>query len=215
MSSIRTVLCYGDSNTFGASVVPRPNGRYFLHERWTGVLASQLGASWRVIEEGLGSRTTVRDDPLEGELRNGKRYLLPCLLSHQPLHAVTLMLGTNDLKARFHASAADIATGIGELTEIVLQAAVGPDGSSPRILLIAPPPLRPEVSMHGELFAGGYEKSRELASTFAAMAAHLGVAFMDAGSVTGFSPVDGFHLDAEAHALLGGAIAARLQALCS
>ena len=40
-----------------------------------------------VIEEGLGGRTTVWDDPIEG-YKNGQTYLIPCLASHAPLDLV-------------------------------------------------------------------------------------------------------------------------------
>ncbi len=55
----------------------------------------------RVIEEGLGGRTTIWDEPFS-EGRNGRTYLLPCLESHAPVAVLVIMLGTNDLKAVFH-----------------------------------------------------------------------------------------------------------------
>ena len=61
--SERVVLCYGDSNTWGW--IPAEGGRFPRDVRWPGVLAAELGAGWQVIEEGLGGRTTVFDDPLE------------------------------------------------------------------------------------------------------------------------------------------------------
>ncbi len=102
---MKSILCYGDSNTWGTATQPRPDGRYAPHERWPGVLRLALGDEWLVIEEGLGGRTTVNDDPVEGAERNGRMYLLPCLGSHKPLDVVDIMLGTNDLMARFNQSA--------------------------------------------------------------------------------------------------------------
>jgi lysophospholipase L1-like esterase len=210
----KTILCYGDSNTFGFAVVERPDGRYAYEERWTGVLAAALGGGWRVIEEGLGGRTTVRDDPVEGEFRNGKTYLMPCLLSHQPLDVVAIMLGTNDLKARFNLSAWDIAEGLGTLIGIIRMAAVGRRGSTPTILIIAPPPILPEIPLHGDMFVGAYEKSLQLAKHCAAVAEKLEVQFLDAGSAVKFSKVDGFHMDPVAHLELGRAVAAKVRAIC-
>ena len=207
----KSVLCYGDSNTFGAAVVPRPDGRYAYEERWPGVLAAILGPRWQVIEAGLNGRTTVRDDPVEGEFRNGKTYLLPCLYSHQPLDVVAIMLGTNDLKARFNVTAWDVAEGVGELVNITLAAAVGRDGGNPEILVIAPPPFLKKLPMHAELFTGAHEKSLQLAERFAALAKHLGVHFFDAGSAAKSSKVDGFHLDPGEHLALGRAIAKQIQ----
>src|SRR5476651_2205463 len=93
-----TVLCYGDSNTWGQK--PDKSGRYPADIRWTGRLQQLLGNGYYIIEEGLGSRTTDLDyDKKSG--RNGKIYLIPCLESHNPIDVVVLMLGTNDLKIEF------------------------------------------------------------------------------------------------------------------
>ena len=100
---MKTILCYGDSNTYGYD--PSNGFRYPKNVRWTGVLADLLGPEFTVIEEGCNGRTTVFDDPLEG-WKNGLDYLKPCLNSHKPIDLVILMLGSNDLKDIFHASAA-------------------------------------------------------------------------------------------------------------
>lgn len=207
----RTVLCYGDSNTYGAAVVPRPDNRYDYEERWPGVLADCLGTGWLVIEEGLNGRTTVRDDPVEGEYRNGKTYLLPCLYSHMPLDLVAVMLGTNDLKTRFNASPSDIAQGLGTLVSMVRSAAVGRGGQSPEILVIAPPPILETLPLHAEMFVGAFQKSLQLAGQYAALATSLGTHFFDGASVARSSPADGFHLDAEAHRALGLAVAGMIR----
>ena len=111
---MRTVLCYGDSNTWGYD--PATRTRYPPHVRWTGVLATRLGAEYRVVEEGLNGRTTRWDDPIEPG-RNGLTYLRPCIESHQPLDVIIIMLGTNDLKRRFDLSASDIAQSAAALAE--------------------------------------------------------------------------------------------------
>jgi len=107
---LKTILCYGDSNTYGCKPVGfdilekgivAADLRFGQEQRWTGVLGQELGEGYRVIEEGLNGRTTVFDDPVEGKHKNGVSYLLPCLESHAPLDYVSLMLGTNDLKKDF------------------------------------------------------------------------------------------------------------------
>lgn len=105
----KRVLCYGDSNTWAPDM--DSGGRLNDSDRWTGRLAQHLGKDWTIIEEGLSGRTTVLDDPYE-PFRNGRQYLTPCLLSHQPLDLVIVMLGTNDLKSRFNVTAEDIGRGI-------------------------------------------------------------------------------------------------------
>jgi lysophospholipase L1-like esterase len=109
---MKTIVCYGDSNTWGQDGLTKT--RYPMDVRWTGVLRNELGADYWVIEEGLCGRTTVWDDPIEGEWKNGLRYLMPCLESQAPIDLVVLMLGTNDLKNRYAVSAFDIANGLGK-----------------------------------------------------------------------------------------------------
>lgn len=209
----RSVLCYGDSNTYGTATVERPDGRYGMDERWPGVLRTALGPGWHVVEEGLGGRTTVSDDPVEGIEKNGRTYLFPCLMSHKPLDVVVIMLGTNDLKARFNKSAWEIAQGAGVLVTLVKTAAAGPNAGVPQILLVSPPPILEKLPFHADLFAGAYEKSHGLAKHYRAVAELQGVHFLDAGSVMKSSAYDGFHFDPEAHAALGKAVAAVVRAL--
>ena len=96
---MKTVLCYGDSNTFG--YIPETGMRYPRDIRYPGRLKKLLGDEYDVIEEGCNGRTTIHDDPVDG-WKNGLDYLKPCLNSHKPVDFVILMLGSNDLKATFH-----------------------------------------------------------------------------------------------------------------
>lgn len=205
---MKTVLCYGDSNTFGAATVPRPDGRYAPDERWPGVLRAALGSGWMVVEEGLGGRTTVSDDPVEGADKNGKTYFFPALRSHRPLDVVTIMLGTNDLKQRFNKSAWEIAAGVGVLVDVVKTAMAGRNAGVPQILVICPPPFASKLPTAADMFAGAIPKSKELAPHYQRVAKEKGVHFLDAGKVIKSSKVDGFHFDPDAHAALGKAVAA-------
>jgi len=167
-----------------------------------------LGAGVRVIEEGLNGRTTVHDDPLE-EGRNGRTYLLPCLLSHQPIDIVVLMLGCNDLKTRFALPAGDIADGAAQLARSIQLSGTGPDGGAPRVLLVSPPPVAdlkhlPELDAK---FSGAAEKVRLLPPLYERAAKALGCAYLDCQQVVKGSRIDGLHLEAADHAKLGRAIA--------
>ncbi len=103
---MKHILCYGDSNMWGYN--PANGERYPIHLTWPSLLSARLGENFHVVTEGLPGRTTTCDDPLEPH-RNGLTCLTPCLMSHRPLDLVIVMLGTNNLKARFHQSAADIS----------------------------------------------------------------------------------------------------------
>jgi len=206
---LKTILCYGDSNTFGTATRPGDDERYEPSERWPGVLQKRLGKDWTVIAEGLPGRTTVHADPIEGRHMDGSAYLLPCLRSHRPLDAVAIMLGTNDLKRRFSVTPLDIANSVGVLLSIVQQSESGPKSGAPKMLVICPPPIldrfgeRPDI---GEMFEGGHEKSLKLARYYKTVAKEYGAAFLNAGDVIKSSPFDGIHFDKSEQAKLGRAV---------
>ena len=78
---IKTILCYGDSNTHGTCPMAHIDDvrRFGRHERWPGRMASVLGRDYHVIEEGHPGRTTAHPDPLEGAHKNGQA-VLPAIL---------------------------------------------------------------------------------------------------------------------------------------
>ncbi|MQT13618.1 SGNH/GDSL hydrolase family protein [Segnochrobactrum spirostomi] len=204
---MKTLLCFGDSNTWGHATEPRPDGRYAPHERWPGIVRARLAPDWTIVEEGLPGRTTVCDDPIEGAHMNGQRYLHACLRSHRPIDAMVIMLGSNNLKARFGLSAFDIAESVATLIADIPRALAGPGGATPAILIVCPPPLTGMDGRYAAMFAGGHAKSIEMPRFYAEVAERVGARFLDAGTIIRSSDVDGLHLDPDAHAVLGGAIA--------
>lgn len=204
---MKTIVCFGDSNTWGFDAAT--NARHAHDVRWTGVLAAELGPDVRVIEEGLNGRTTNLDDIIEPD-RNGLTYLRPCLMSHAPIDAVTFMLGTNDLKGRFNRSVADIAHAASLVCETARSMRVGPDGGTPKVLMIAPPAAVEMGDLAG-IFVDAVERSKEFAREYATWARRLQFDFLDAASVIQCDPLDGIHIDAENHGKLGREVAARLR----
>lgn len=208
---MKTILLYGDSNTWGYEPL---TGKRFPHDvRWPGVCRAALGTEYFVIEEGLGGRTTVWEDPIESH-RNGLTYLIPCLNTHKPLDLVAIMLGTNDLKQRFNVPASDIGAGAARLVETTLNSSCGPFDGPPKVLLICPPPVAPlSGTPFAEMFEGAEEKSRRLAGHYKAVAQMYGVGFLNAGEVVASSPLDAIHLEAAEHRKLGEAVAAQIREL--
>jgi lysophospholipase L1-like esterase len=204
---MKTILCFGDSNTWGYN--PATKERFSREARWTGVLKQALGSDYEVIEEGCNGRTTVWDDPIEG-YKNGQEYLYPCLVSHKPLDLVIIMLGTNDLKRRFSLSAFDVAEGAGVLVDIVQRGDCGPQNQTPKVLLIAPPPLA-QLTEYKEMFEGAEVKSRGLSEQYRRVAQEYGCELLDASTVVSSSNIDGIHFEAGEHKKLGQAIAARVR----
>ncbi len=204
---MRTILCYGDSNTRGYN--PVTQDRFSRDDRWTGVLRRELEGGFVVIEEGLNGRTTVWDDPIEG-YKSGKDYLIPCLETHRPIDLVIIMLGTNELKKRFSLSAYDIAEGAGVLVNIVQKSAAGPDDGVPQILLMAPPPVG-NLTEFAEMFEGAEAKSGRFSEHFKRVAEERGCELLDTAEVIVSSDADGIHLEASEHEKLGLAVAARVR----
>jgi lysophospholipase L1-like esterase len=209
---MKTVLCFGDSNTWGydpdASLTSPFPIRHPHDVRWTGVLARELGAAWRVIEEGQNGRTTVFDDPLAPH-RKGRDYLPAALESHKPLDAVILMLGTNDTKLVFSAPAAQIAEGAGVLAKMILTSDAGPEAQAPKLLLIAPAAVGPFALLPDldEKFAGAEAKAKRFPMLYRRLADMLGCAFLNAQDHVQPSRTDGLHFDDAGHLALGRAIA--------
>jgi lysophospholipase L1-like esterase len=209
---MKTLLCFGDSNTHGTVPMQAPDeiARYGFAQRWPGVLRSALGNAWWVLEEGLPGRTACFDDPEEGEDRNARRFWPSCLQSHRPLDAIVIMLGTNDLKAKFNASPEAVVQGLDALIGMAMHN-TPPGFAQPLILLVAPVPIR-ELGFFSDIFAGGASKSQQLALSCARLAARRGVHFLDAATHCVVSAVDGIHLDAVAHRRLGEAVASAIAA---
>jgi lysophospholipase L1-like esterase len=210
---MRSVLCFGDSNTHGAMPMRDEfdTRRFGCNERWTGILCQELAGTWQVIEEGLPGRTSVHPDPIEGLHKSGIDHLMVSLESHAPIDLVVVMLGTNDLKLRFSVSPEDIVAGLRRVVAVI-QAAThcGPAGTAPAALVVAPPPVE-ELGFLAPILAGGAEKSRRLAPLLRTAAGKQGVAFFDAASVIHVSSTDGIHFDREQHAKLGLAIAEQIR----
>jgi lysophospholipase L1-like esterase len=204
MTLMRTILCYGDSNTWGYRT--DIGGRFAPDVRWCGVLSGMLGGGYTVIEEGLNCRKTAYDDP-ENAYRNGTDYLAPCLDTHSPVDLVIIMLGSNDLKARLNLSAERIAEGMERLLGIIKSSTAGIDYSAPQILLLCPPHVSTETAY--EDFFGMHEKSKRLGALYAALAQKYGCGFFDVSTVVSTADLpDGLHLSEKAHAVLGERMAA-------
>jgi lysophospholipase L1-like esterase len=95
-----------------------------------------------------------------------------------------------------------------------LNGGVGTTYKNPKVLLICPPPLSPEIEkgpVFAEMFKWGLEKSRQLPELYEAVAKMGGAKFLDAGSVVSTDGVDGLHLTAESQKKLGAAVAAKVK----
>ena len=206
------IVCFGDSNTHGYCADPADcadgGDRFNEEERWTCLLQKKLGSSCLVIEEGLSGRTTVFPDPLH-ECMSGLDAIYSCLMSHEPVDLLVIMLGTNDTKERLGANAACIAIGAERLIMKAKSVPAWRDGK-PNILLISPPHigeglyLRPEGVPMGN---GCPQKSIELSGYLRPVAERQGCAFLDAEGIAEFNRIDCMHLSRKGHAQLADHLA--------
>ena len=201
------ILVYGDSLTWG--IIPGTRQRLVFERRWPRVLEReliQLGSEARVIEDCLNGRRTVWDDPFKPG-RNGLLGLEQRIEVNSPLSLVIVMLGTNDFQSVHQHSAWQSAQGIATLVRAIRRAPIEPGMAIPRILIVAPPPI---LSAGGEMapkFAGGREKCVGAADAYQLVAQELECQFFDSSRVIHASPIDGVHLDADQHPVLGRALA--------
>jgi lysophospholipase L1-like esterase len=205
----KTVLCYGDSNTFGQRSDDVAKGRWPADIRWTGRLQLLLGNDYSVVEEGLSSRTTdINYAKKPG--RNGRTYLVPCLQSHNPIHTVVLMLGTNDFKDEFKRTSQDVADAVAGLVLDIKDYAYAADQPTD-ILIVSPIVIDATAQNFAQLYGAKYgadsaQKSRELAACLQKVAHNMGCAFFDAADVA-HAGIDGLHLSADSHEPLAQVLA--------
>ena len=203
---MKQILCFGDSNTYG--LIPGTKDRYPWEVRWTGILAEGIKEKgFQVVEEGLCGRTTVFED----ELRDNRRgaAVLPMILeSHQPLEKVVLMLGTNDCKTIYQASAEVIGKGVEKLVHQI-QAA----DENIEILLVSPILLGEGVGEEGydpEFNQESVETSKGLKAVYEQVAKRNGCAFLAASDYAKASGADREHLDEKGHRQLAEAVLQRI-----
>lgn len=208
------ILVYGDSNSWGC---PPDGSGIRIAARWPVVMADILGAE--LIEDALPGRTTRHDDDeMHGPTQNGLSHLPASLLAAQPVDWVLIMLGTNDLKARFRPGAGRIATHLMELVACVGETGGGPgcwgESPAPRVGLIVPPPLPAMADDPGWERAPEWQGGRAASQNLAAAvlkAATPDVSVLDAGRHIGADAADPIHFGVEAHQVLGRVVAAWLQ----
>ena len=196
---MKTVLCYGDSNTYGFN--PANGLRYSRHVRWPGRLSLLLGDDYHVIEEGCNGRTLKSKYPLAA-WKNGLDYLRPCLNSHKPVDIVIMMLGSNDLKEMFHLTAQDIASHAGELVDIIKEFTLEKQGFVPEIILVSPPEIGENIAHSPfkiEFTQEAYAQSKLFPKYYREIADEKGCVFFDAAKYAVPSDHDSLHLTAQSH----------------
>lgn len=205
------IMCYGDSNTWGHN--PADCTRFDENTRWTKCLSRMLGERFNVTEEGLCGRTTVFDDSYSNG-RNGLKFFVPCMQSHQPLDLIIIMLGTNDMQRQYNVYPKDIARGVREIVKCAQNSVYNELYPPAKILIISPVHIEKSImaGYFDEMFGEeSVEKSVRLAAALENTATELNTYFLDASLYAKASPLDGIHMDAESHKSLAEAVCVKVK----
>ncbi|MCR4328096.1 MAG: GDSL-type esterase/lipase family protein [Patescibacteria group bacterium] len=188
--SAKTIVCYGDSNTWGRA--PKA-GRYPRSVRWTGFLQKLLGDNYEVISEGVSGRTFVVVDP-ENPWRSGITHLKSILRSNLPIDVMIIMLGTNDTKDKFNLELEDIGKHLQQTIDLIRKEDIK------NILIVCPSDIViPESGIADPRYIGGSDKMKKLPKLYKEVADKNNCHFIDAGQYIASSTIDGLHLEPEAH----------------
>ena len=204
---MQQILIYSDSLAWG--IIPNTRERLPFDKRWPGVFENELlkeGKNVRVIENCLNGRRTTWPDPFK-DGRDGSEGLAQVIEMHSPLSLVVLMLGTNDFQRTHQNNAWLSAQGTAKLINLVRQSPIEPGMPVPEILVVAPPTITEPKGYIAHKFSGAERRYAGLPNELEKVASELFVSYFDANSVTESSQVDGIHLDAPQHEVLGKAIA--------
>ena len=190
---MKQILCFGDSNTWGYDGESRK--RLPWGKRWTSLLQEKFDVE--TAKQGDGRRGTA---------------LLPTLLeTHDGVDVIVLMLGTNDCKTVFGASAEVIGKGIARLLDQI--AAYAPEA---KVLLISPIYLGEKVWQEGydqEFSRDSVLVSRDLEKVYQRIADEKHVEFMRAASYVSCCAADQEHMNAAGHQVFAKAVYEKLENL--
>ena len=107
-----------------------------------------------------------------------------------------------------------IGEGLMQLIRLTRLYAVDAQGSAPKVLVVAPPPILDCLmrSRHGECFGEqAIGVSKGLAAEYARIAKLLRCEFFDAADWAEVSPIDAVHLTRSGHLQLGEAMAEKIR----
>ncbi len=195
-----TVLCYGDSNTWGNNPAD-DGGRYPKSVRWPGVLGTMLGDRYDVVSEGLNGRQTgVWFDDIY--IEDGLAALPAALATDYPVDVLIFMLGTNDCKTRTDIPVSDIGAGMEELIHTSRETLRDLQGYEPEIIVVSPPSILECVSdswLAKHFDKKSIQKCQELKTIYQKICEKEHCIFVNGTDTIDVSEEDGVHLTPEGH----------------
>lgn len=199
---MKNILCFGDSNTWGYNPVTKE--RYPWGIRWTSKLQEKLiDEDIHILEQGLCGRTTIFEDQTRPN-RKGVNTLKEIFGQANDIDSVILMLGTNDCKTYYGNTEEEIAKGVEECLDLVLNYL-----SPEKVLLVSPIQLGEEVwkdEFDPEFNRNSVLVSKKLKAAYEKVAKKRNIHFLAASEYANPSNSDQEHLDEIGHSALADAI---------
>lgn len=202
------ILCFGDSNTYGFT--PDWKHRYGRDIRYPGVLQTLLGDGYYVAEDGLIGRTAAFPD----SNRDGRSALdtLPLSIEEPWPGAVHRAHARHE---RLQGGQDPLCRGgrhrHGQAHPARHRHAARVDKDPARV----PAPLGASAPQRDPEFdAQSLTVSQGVAEQYRMIAEAYGLRFLDAGTLTQMSALDGEHLDPDGHKKLAAAIAGIIRSDC-
>ena len=183
---MRSILFYGDSNTYGYDPADFYENRYPLEKCWTTILQNQLGEEWNVIPQGLNGRKIP-------DLLYDRKRIEHLLNSLTEKDIFAVMLGTNDLLITEQPDAEDAVRKMREFLTFLTELK-----SPEQILLIAPVHVGNAKSKI-PIYRKAYEENRKMNQGYRELAEKFGTLFADAGEWEIKLAADYVHFSEEGH----------------
>lgn len=138
-----TIICYGDSNTYGYDPCSLMGERYPHRIRWTGILNDRSG--WEIRNHGVNGRCIPHDPSL---LRFACKQTEDWSKLESPVW-LWIMLGTNDLLMDPEPEAEKVRNRMQHFLQLLLKQQAVQQGKI-QLRLISPPPMTPGAWVEGE-----------------------------------------------------------------
>ena len=186
---MKTILCFGDSNTYGYDPADYFSFSYPESKRWTSVAGRILGSEYRLINEGLNGRMLP-------DIRYHGEYLesLAALLEDGDIFC--MMLGTNDLLMQNRPDAKVPVEKLKAFLDFMKPIA---DARGFSLLIIAPVPIGRQLDGDDRY----YTESIKMNESFRDLALEKGVSFADAAEWQVELAFDKVHFSEEGHEVFG------------
>ena len=194
--SIKYILCFGDSNTWG--YVPCSGFRYNEKERYPKILEELLGDDFKVVEEGRNAREllNLNDDEI-----NGYKDFEKTLNIFSSYDYIVLALGTNDLNNENNKNGHDLIKIIDEKYLSLINRKC----PKVKIILVAPPIINEDRLVGFTQFKGTSEKFKDINDIYKSFAKEKSIYFISNENL-GVGK-DGVHFTIKTHKVLANKIA--------